>query len=72
MVNEDIVAKKLLKLKLDKAPGLDGFVPRLFIESVTVLSSPLSIIFNKSLKDGIVLSEWKMAKVSAIFKKRSR
>ena len=28
MVNEDIFSKKLLQLKLKKAPGLDGFVPR--------------------------------------------
>ena len=71
MVNEDIVAKKLLKLKLNKASGWDGFVPRLLIETATVLSSPLSTEFNKSFKDGIVSSELKKANTSAIFNKGS-
>ena len=44
IVNEDIVANKLLKL--NKAPGLDGFIPRLLIETATVLCGPLSIIFK--------------------------
>ena len=47
MVNEDIIAKNLLKLKLNKATGLDGFVLKFLIKTTTVLSSPLSIIFNK-------------------------
>ena len=58
--------------KLDKASGLDRFVLRLLIETDTVLSNPLIIIFNKSLKDGIDPSEWKKANVSAISKKGSR
>ena len=46
IVNEDIVAKKLLILKLNKAPGLDGFIPTLLIETATFMSSPLNIIIN--------------------------
>ena len=51
------LAVKGLKLKLNKPPGLDGFIPRLLIETATDLSSPFNFIFNKSLKDGFVPSE---------------
>ena len=66
------IAKYLLKLKLNKASSLDRFVLKLLIETATVLSSPLGIIFNRSLKDGIIVpSEWKKANASAIFEKGS-
>ena len=50
---------------------MNGFVPRLLIETATVLSSQLSIISNKSLKVGIIPSELKKANVSPIFKNGS-
>ena len=46
MVNEDIIAKKWFKLKLNKTPGLNGFVLTLLIQTAIDLSRPLSIIFN--------------------------
>ena len=36
------------------------------------LSVPLSIVFNKSLEDGIIPTEWKSANVVAIFKKGTK
>ena len=36
-LSPDIVLNKLTKLKLTKAPGLDGIVPRLLVENADVL-----------------------------------
>ena len=36
------------------------------------LSLPLSIVFNKSLEDGIIPTKWKSANVVAIFKKGTK
>ena len=36
------------------------------------ISTPLAKVFNLSLEEGIVLSEWKEANVTPIFKKGSR
>ena len=37
LINEYSIVKKLKNLELNKAHGLDGFVPRLLTETATVL-----------------------------------
>jgi hypothetical protein len=71
-INEDMITKRLKKLKVDKPPGLDGIVPKLLIEASVELRKPLCILFNKSLQDGMVPEDWIKAHVSALFKKGSR
>ena len=68
-LSPDIVLYKLTKLKLNKAPGLNGIVPRLLVENADVLCRPLSIIFRCSISTACVPLDWKRAKVSVIFKK---
>jgi len=53
-------------LKVNKAPGLDGIVPRLLVENADILNLPLLYM---SMDSGRVPNDWKKANVTAIFKK---
>ena len=64
------VKNKLNNLKVDKATGPDNIPPFLLKSLSEELSHPISIIFNKSLSEGYVPSQWKEAEVTAIHKKR--
>jgi len=66
------VHRKLASLKVDKSPGPDGMHPRVLQEMANILDIPLAMLFNKSIKDGILPKDWKCANVSSIFKKGSK
>ena len=46
--------------------------PKLLNEIVEQISAPLAKVFNLSLEEGIVPSEWKEANIMPLFKKGSR
>ena len=54
---------------MTKASGPDLISPRLLKEGATILSKPLSIIFNRSLLQSHFPSNWNDANVTAIYKK---
>ena len=56
-----MVAKKIKAMKDNKSPGVDGIPPKLLMEIVEQISIPLARVFNLSLKEGVVPSEWKEA-----------
>ena len=60
-VTPEIIAKKIKKMKDNKSPGVDGIPPKLLKEIVEQISTPLAKLFNLSLEEGIVPSEWKEA-----------
>ena len=64
-----IVKKMIKKLKANSAPGPDGITPRLLQELVEEVATPLSHIFTKSMAEGIVPEDWRIANVTPIFKK---
>ena len=66
---ENGVLKLLKNLKIHKAPGPDGIVPRILRDYADQLAEPLSYIFKKSLDSSIVPSDWQQANVVLIFKK---
>ena len=66
------VEEKLKKLDASKAQGPDGLPPWVFKELAKELSIPLSELFNKSLEQNTIPTDWKRADVTAIFKKGSR
>ena len=68
-ITEELVRTKLGKLCLNKAPGVDGLVPRVLVETAGSISKPLCMIFRASLDTGIVPVDWKRANVIALFKK---
>jgi len=44
-ITQDIISSKLSKLKINKAPGVDGLVSRILVENADILSKPLLYIF---------------------------
>ena len=71
-VTVEEVEKKLKELDPNKAQGPDQIPPRVLKELHKEIAIPLCILFNKSLKSGIVPQEWKFAEVTAIFKKGNK
>ena len=71
-VTPEIIAKKIKKMKDNKSSGVDGIPPKLLKEIVEQISTPLAKLFNLSLEEGIVPSEWKEANITPLFKKGSR
>ena len=72
IVTPDAVRKKLNGLDASKAQGPDRIPPRVLKELSNELSTPLCLLFNKSIESGIVPSDWRSAEVTAIFKKGSK
>ena len=71
-VTPERIAKKIKKMKDNKSPGVDGIPPKLLKEIVEQISTPLAKLFNLSLEEGIVPSEWKEANITPLFKKGLR
>ena len=58
-ISKEKIKKKLLELKISKAPGPDGLHPRLLKALAAQLSEPLELTFQLSLKQGKVPNDWK-------------
>ena len=67
-----MIANKIKQMKDNKSPGVHGIPPKLLREIVEQISTPLAKLFNLSLEEGIVPSEWKEANITPLFKKGSR
>ena len=71
-ITVDMVKKELLCLNTNKSTGPDDIHPRLLKELAEHIAEPIAILFNKVLEDSKLPRDWKMAYISAIFKKGSR
>ena len=67
-ITTEEVIEALSKLNTKKAPGIDGISIRLLRDTVDVIAKPLDNIFNRSLRTAIFPNDWKLAKISPIFK----
>jgi hypothetical protein len=65
-IDADAVMQKIQQLRSDKAAGPDGIHPHLLKMCADTVSTPLALIYNKSLHAGKVPEYWKLAIVSAI------
>ena len=72
IVTEQMVRIRLKEQKPGKSAGPDGIHSRVVVETQEQLVRPLTIIFNKSLIEGVVPDSWKEAEVVPIFKKGKR
>ena len=71
-INEEIVERKLSELNVNKSPGSDGLHPKFLFEIRKEISKPLARIYNLSVLQGKVPTDWKYAEVTPIFKKGSK
>ena len=71
-ITEGKVKAKLEKIRPDSAPGPDKLWPRILVRLADVLASPLANVYTKSLGEGTVPPDWKLANVAPIFKKGSK
>jgi hypothetical protein len=62
----------LNKLRADKSTGADGLSPRLLKEIKSEIIQPVLYIWKKSISEGSIPQDWKLANVCPIFKKGSR
>jgi hypothetical protein len=67
-----IVEGRLGGLRADKSTGADDLSPRLLKEIQKEIIQPVLYIWSKSIQDGNVPQDWKIANVCPIFKKGSR
>lgn len=72
VITRDIVRSKLDTIKVDKAAGPDGILPRVIYECREVLLEPLYLLFKASAHQGLIPNKWREATVVAIFKKGSK
>ena len=72
VITTENVKSALASLDSDSAMGPDSVHP-LFLKSCSSeLAQPLTIIFNRSLREGVVPGAWKTSTVVPIFKKGTR
>ena len=67
-----LVQDKLNQLDVTSAPGPDKMYPKLLKAVSESIALPLSLIYARSLNEGIVPTDWKLANVTPIFKKGSK
>ena len=67
-----MVRNEILKLNVHKSCGPDEMHPHILIELVDLVSKPLALLLNKTMNEGCILQDWKMAYDSPIFKKGAR
>ena len=71
-ITVDKIKKNIMGLKESKSQGPDELHPRVIKECVEEIAEPLTIIFRKSLDEGILPDVWKSVNVTAIFKAGKR
>ena len=67
-----MVKKELQSLDTSKSTGPDHIHPRLLKELAEHISNPITQLLNKTIKNQVIPTDWKMAFISPIFKKGSR
>jgi len=69
VISPDMVKARLVKLRMNKAPGVDLVGTRMLTELADEISYIVAELFNKSLCSGDVLQDCKLASVTPISKK---
>lgn len=66
------VEREIKTLDMNTSMGADGIHPRLLVMCGSCVSYPLSLIYNSSLREGVLPLEWLSSKISPIYKKGPR
>ena len=68
-ITDEKVKKKIESLRMGADPGPDGITPRLVKILSDSLTSPLAMLFRRSMSEGVVPEDWRIANVTPIYKK---
>ena len=68
----DSVSKRLQKLNVSKATGMDGIPANILKLTSTLIAPSITFIFNLSIRTGIYIDEWKLARVIPIYKSEDK
>lgn len=68
-LDREQVNKALKRVNIDKGPGSDNIPPILISRCADALTTPILILFNRSLREGRFPDKWKEAHIVPIFKK---
>lgn len=71
-IDVDVVKKHLSQLDPSKSAGPDYVSPIFLINCASTLAVPISLLFKKSLSDGVFPNIWKSALVTPVHKKGSK
>jgi hypothetical protein len=66
------VALRLQNLKASKATGVDNISAKVLKAASHIIAPSLTVIFKQSLSTGIYINDWKLARVSPIYKSEDR
>lgn len=72
IISEQAVFSVLSTIDTSKGSGHDGISPFFLRQCAEVLAGPLSILFTRSLRDGIYPSAFKIGQITPIYKAGSR
>jgi len=68
---EDEVMKRLLRLREDKSTGVDDISSRFLKVVSSEVAIPVTLLFNRSMSEGKVSHDWKMAIMSHLFSNKA-
>ena len=71
-ITEEVVKKKIGKLKQDKSPGPDGFYPRVIKELEEEIAPHFYEIYKASMQQRKAVVDWKLQNITPIFKKGAK
>jgi hypothetical protein len=71
-VTEEKVVQEIRNLKANKAAGVDELESNYIKSCMEAVAKPLKLIFEKTIKEGVIPREWKEANVTAVFKQGSK
>ena len=63
-ITEEMVRNEILKLNVNKSCGPYKKHPQILTELVDLVSKPLALLLNKTMDEGCIPQDWKMAYVS--------
>ncbi|XP_066935011.1 uncharacterized protein [Clytia hemisphaerica] len=70
VITKEMLSKKIKELDTNKSLGPDEIHPKMLKELVDEIAEPLSRIMNKTLTEGELPEDWKLAHVTPIYKNK--
>lgn len=66
------IVKEIKGMKENKAAGDDGLGSTFIKEIEEAVTDPLTVLFSKSMEDGVVPIDWKRANITPVYKKGAK